>query len=67
MAPELHVHPTEDGAQWVVEVQNGRAALSAHHTAREAEVAAQHHAADCGARRIYLHDAYHRVHCAAVR
>jgi hypothetical protein len=67
VAPELHVHQSRDGAQWVVDVQDGRGALSSHRTAREAELAAQRHAADCGARRIYLHDAYHRVRLSTVR
>ena len=67
MAPELHVHPSADGARWVVDVQDGHSTLSSHRTASEAELAAQRHAADCGARSIYLHDAYHRVRLAAVR
>jgi uncharacterized protein DUF2188 len=67
MAPELHVHPSQDGAQWVVDVQDGRSALSSHDTAREAEVTARRLAVATGARLIYLHDAYHRVRSARVQ
>jgi uncharacterized protein DUF2188 len=59
--PELHVHPSGDGAQWVVDLSDGRSALSRHRTAIEAQFAARRLASRCGARRIFLHDAYHRV------
>jgi hypothetical protein len=58
--PELHVHPSA-GGDWVVDLADARAAVSSHRTASEAERAARRHAPSCGARNIYLHDAYHRV------
>jgi hypothetical protein len=67
MTPELHVHPSHDGARWLVDVPDGRPAISSHDTAREAELAARRLAATCGTKSIYVHDAYHRVRCAAVR
>ena len=67
MAPELHVHQSQDGARWVVDVHDGRSAVSSHVTAREAELAARRLAAACGARLIYLHDAYHRVRSAPLQ
>jgi hypothetical protein len=56
---ELHVRPI--GGSWMVALAGGSPALSWHRTASEAELAARRHAAACGAHRIYLHDAYHRV------
>jgi hypothetical protein len=67
VTPELHVHPSQDGARWLVDVPDGRPALSSHDTAREAEVTARRLAVAIGARLIYLHDAYHRVRSAPVR
>jgi hypothetical protein len=67
MTPELHVHPSQDGARWLVDVPDGRSALSSHDTARDAEVTARRLALACGARLIYLHDAYHRVRPARVQ
>jgi hypothetical protein len=67
MAPELHVHPSRDGARWLVDAPDRSTALSSHGTAREAEVAARRLAAASGARLIYLHDAYHRVRSAHVQ
>jgi hypothetical protein len=64
---ELHVHPSRDGARWLVDAPDRRSALSSHGTAREAEVAARRLAHSCGARLIYLHDAYHRVRSARVQ
>ena len=58
--PELHVHPSGNG-DWVIDLADGRSALSSHRTAGEAELAARRHALRCGVRGIYLHDAYHRV------
>jgi hypothetical protein len=66
-APELHVHPSRDGARWLVDAPDGGSALSSHGTAREAELAARRLAAACGARLIYLHDAYHRVRSAPLQ
>jgi hypothetical protein len=63
-ASELHVHPSGDGG-WVVDLADGHSALSSHRTASEAELAARRHAMSCGARSIYLHDSYHRVHAVA--
>jgi hypothetical protein len=67
MTPELHVHPSEDGARWLVDAAGNPSVLSSHGTAREAELAARRLAATCGTKSIYVHDAYHRVRCAAVR
>jgi hypothetical protein len=54
---ELHVLP--DGARggWLVDAQP----LAWFATLGEAERAARDHAAAAGARRIFLHDRYHRV------
>jgi Uncharacterized protein conserved in bacteria (DUF2188) len=67
MSGELHVHPSRDGARWLVDSPDRRTALSSHGTAREAEVAARRIAQTVGARLIYLHDAYHRVRSASVQ
>jgi hypothetical protein len=67
MTPELHVHPSHDGTRWLVDVPDGRPAISSHDTAREAELTARRLAVACGARLIYLHDAYHRVRSAHVQ
>jgi hypothetical protein len=61
------VHPSRDGARWLVDAPDRRTAASAHGTAREAEVAARRLARSIGARLIYLHDAYHRVRSAPVQ
>jgi hypothetical protein len=61
MVDELHVYPSPDGARWLVE-----GVASAHLTATEAERAARRRAAACGARRICLHDRYHRVRAVSV-
>jgi hypothetical protein len=58
---ELQVYPSRDGARWLVE-----GASTAHLTATEAEQAARRRAAACGARRICVHDRYHRVRALSV-
>ena len=67
MTPELHVHPSADGGRWLVDAADGRSAFSSHRTASEAERAARRLAAACGARLIFLHDAYHLVRSARVQ
>ena len=59
----VDAHP----ARWLVDVPDGRPALSSPDTAREAEVTARRLAVAIGARLIYLHDAHHRVRSAPVR
>jgi hypothetical protein len=66
VTPELHVHPSADGARWLVDVSDGRPAV-AYDTPREAEVTARRLALACGARLIFLHDAYHRVRAVVPR
>ena len=61
MNDELHVYPTRDGARWLVE-----GASASHLTATEAERAARRRAVACGARRICVHDRYHRVRAVSV-
>jgi hypothetical protein len=57
---ELHVRPDDRGT-WLVEPDRDGDALSSHHTATEAELAARRIAAARGTERIYLHDRYRRV------
>jgi hypothetical protein len=60
---ELHVLPHARTGGWLVAPApaSGDTALSWHHTAGEAELAAQRHAAGRNAARIFLHDRYQRV------
>jgi hypothetical protein len=58
---ELHVLPHARSGGWLVAPTTGDAALSWHHTAGEAELAAQRHAAGRSTARIFVHDRYQRV------
>jgi hypothetical protein len=60
VADELHVLPHPRNGGWVV---GGRWFATAH----EAEDAARRDAREGGARRIWMHDRYHRVHAIRLR
>jgi hypothetical protein len=60
---ELHVLPHPRNGGWLVDGPTRRWYATAH----EAESAAQQDARDGGARRIWLHDRYHRVRAIRLR
>jgi hypothetical protein len=57
---DLHVTPHPSNGGWIV---GGQWFATAH----EAQDAARRDANECGARRIWLHDRYHRVRAVRLR
>jgi hypothetical protein len=58
---EVHVHPVDRTATWLVRDTEAAAPCSEYETQTAAESAARVHAERQGAKRIVVHDRYHRT------